>query len=190
MKKTQNGSMSTKELVMYALMVALIVILQYIASITTGSFDCSINLTLVPVVIGGALLGKKAGAFLGFVSALAVLPTCKFWFTISIVGTIITVITKGILSGYLASAVYQIISKKNTFLAVFFAAIIAPVVNTGIFFIGCFLFFFNAVSSMANGENVIRFMLVGLAGVNFLFELISNILLSPAIVRIIKIRKK
>ena len=172
MKKTKNGSMSTKDLVMYALMVALIVILQYIASITTGSFDCSINLTLVPVVIGGALLGKKAGAFLGFISALAVLPTCKFWFTISVAGTIITVITKGILSGYLSAAVYQLIAKKNNFLAVLAAAVVAPVVNTGVFFICCFLFFFNAVSNMAEGQNIIKFMFISLAGVNFLFELI------------------
>lgn len=184
--------MSTKTLVMYALLTAIVVILQLIAEAGIKVGPCTLSLVLVPIVVGSALCGGKCGGWLGFVFAVVVLlcPSTQTFYAISIHGTVITVLVKGIAAGLAASGVYRLVSGKSKTVAVILAAIITPVVNTGIFLIGCRLFFFEAVKGWAGGGNVVAFMFLGLAGFNFLFELITNILLAPAAVRIIKIREK
>ena len=92
-----------------------------------------------------------------------------------------------------AGLVYNLLKEKNKYLAVFAAAIVCPIVNTGVFLIGCFLFFFKTVEAwgLAMGfENTIEYMFLGLVGGNFLFEMITNIVLCPAIVRVLNLRKK
>ena len=182
--------MSTKNLVMYALLTAIVVILQLIAE--SGMKVGPLSLVLVPIVVGSALCGWKCGGWLGFVFAVVVLlcPSTQTFYAVSIPGTIVTVLVKGIAAGVAAGMVYKAFAPKNRTLAVILAAIVTPVVNTGIFLIGCRLFFFDAVKAWAGGGNVIAFMFLGLAGFNFLFELVTNLLLSPAAVRIIKIREK
>ena len=73
------------------------------------------------------------------------------------------------------------------------SAVTAPVVNTGIFLLGCLLFFLPTVSCWAEAmgfESVGKYMIYGLVGGNFLFEMLTNIILSPVILRLIKIGKK
>ena len=69
-----------------------------------------------------------------------------------------------------------------------------PVFNTGVFLIGCLLFFMETISAWADaaglGANVGQFMILGLVGANFIFELLFNAVLSPVIVRLIRIGKK
>ena len=192
MNKRTNGAMSTKTLVMYALLTAIVVILQLIAEAGIKVGPCTLSLVLVPIVVGSALCGWKCGGWLGFVFAVVVLlcPSTQLFYSISIRGTVITVLVKGVAAGLAASGVYKLLAGKNKTVAVVCAAIVTPIVNTGLFLIGCRLFFFDAVKEWANGGNVVSFMFFGLAGFNFLFELITNILLSPAAVRIIKIREK
>ena len=61
------------------------------------------------------------------------------------------------------------------------------------FLLGCFLFFMETISQWAAGsgfENVGTYMIVGLVGLNFVFELVVDIVLSPIVVRLISIGKK
>ncbi len=192
MNKRTNGAMSTKNLVMYALLTAIVVVLQLIAEFGPKVGPCSLSFALVPIVVGSALCGWKCGGWLGFVFSVVVLlcPSTQTFYAISIPGTIVTVLVKGVAAGIAAALVYKLIADKNRTVAVICAAITTPVVNTGIFLIGCRLFFFEAVKGWAGSGNVVAYMLLGLAGFNFLFELVTNILLSPAAVRIIKIREK
>ena len=77
--------------------------------------------------------------------------------------------------------------------AVFVAAVVAPVVNTGIFLLGCLCFFMPTVTEWAIAAgmpDVGKFMILGLVGGNFLFELLFNIVLSPVIVRLIRLGRK
>lgn len=192
MNKRTTYATSTKNLVMYALLTAIVVILQLIAESGIKVGPCALSLVLVPIVVGAALCDLKCGGWLGFVFAVVVLlcPSTQTFYAISIPGTVITVLVKGVLAGVAASLVYKAVASKSSVAAVILAAITTPVVNTGIFLVGCRLFFFDSVKAWANGGNVVVYMFLGLAGFNFLFELVTNILLSPAIVRIIKIRKK
>ena len=178
-------NLSTKSLALLGILTATVVILQYLGSfIRFGTF--SISLVLIPIVVGAALISPLGGAWLGFVFSIIVLFTDSAVFmAISPIGTIITVIVKGTLAGYLAGLVYQLLKDKNQTIAVVVAAIVCPVVNTGIFLIGCRLFFFDFIKELAGGSNVYTLMIVGLVGVNFLLELVVNIILSPTIVRLI-----
>lgn len=92
------------------------------------------------------------------------------------------------------NGVYDYITRNNKYAAVLVSAIVCPMTNTGIFLLGCLVFFMDTVSGWAEaanlGGNVGQYLILVLVGANFLFELASNIILSPVIVRIVQARKK
>lgn len=194
MQTTNQRRMNTAKLTLLALLTALVAILAYLGGFVKIGALASISLTLIPVVLGAALCGPMAGAWLGGVAGVVFFMTADsaFWFSLSIPGTIITVMVKGILSGLCAGLVYKLLENKNRYIAVLTAAIVCPVVNTGIFLLGCLVFFMDAVKAMsvAEGLSVGAYLILFFVGLNFVFELLSNILLSPAIVSLINIRKK
>ena len=183
----------TQQVVGIGLFTAIIVVLQAAAiSIRFGVFN--ITLVLIPIVVGAALYGYKAGAWLGFVFGVVVLFTdASVFLAVSIPGTIITVLLKGALAGLISGVIYKLLSVKNMYLAVFAAAIAAPIVNTGVFLLGCRLFFYETISQWAANAgypSAGKFMILGLCGVNFLVEAAINIVLSPAVLRLINLGKK
>lgn len=183
---------STKTLTLGALLTAIVVILQFMgAFVKLGPF--SVSLVLVPIVIGAALCGASVGGWLGLVFSLTVLFSgdASAFLAVSVPGTILTVILKGVMCGLVAGIVYNLFKKYNRYLAVILAAVVCPVVNTGIFLIGCRLFFWDTILQWGIGlgfENAAQYAIFGLAGGNFLFELLLNIVLSPVIVRLLSIR--
>ena len=182
---------NTRKLVLTAILTALVIILQFMgAFIKLGPF--SISLVLIPIVIGAATCGTGVGAWLGFMFGLVVLWSgdAAAFLAIDIPGTIITVLAKGTLCGLMAGLVYKAFAGKNKYLAVFLSAIVCPVVNTGVFLLGCVAFFMDTITQWAAGSNIIYYMLVGLVGGNFLFELGANIVLSPIVVRLLNIKIK
>lgn len=190
----KRKAMSTKDLVMYAVLTAIVVVLQMLgAFVKFGPF--SISLVLVPIVIGAALLGPKAGGWLGLVFGFAVLISgdAAAFLAVSVPGTIITVILKGLLAGLITGFVFKAISKKGLYPAIAVSAIVCPVVNTGVFLIGCFLFFMETIAAWGAAlgfETTGSYIIFGLVGGNFLVEMLINIILAPAIVRLLKIRNK
>ena len=194
MKKTNKRSVYTKKLVLLALLSAMVVVLAYYGGFIKIGGLASISLTLIPVVVGATLCGSWAGAWLGGVAGAVFFatPDAIFWLGLSIPGTIITVMVKGILSGLCAGLVYKLLEKVNRYLAVVASAIVCPVVNTGIFLLGSLVFFMDTVSggAQAEGISVGMYLIVFFVGLNFVFELIANIAISPGIVRILDIAKK
>lgn len=183
----------TKTIVGVGLLTAIVVVLQALAiGIRFGVFN--ITLVLVPIIVGAALYGYWAGAWLGFVFGVVVLLTdAGAFLAVSVPGTIITCILKGALAGLVAGFVYKLLEEKNKTVAVVVAAVVAPVVNTGIFLIGCMLFFYDTIAGWAEAAGFASagaFMIGGLVGVNFIVELAINLILSSAIVQIIKLGKK
>lgn len=196
MSNANTKRFNTRTLVGVALLTAIVVVLQLLGSfIRFGTF--SISLVLMPIVVGAALFGVWAGAWLGFVFAVVVLlqPDTMFFFNISPAGTIITVILKGVLCGACAGLVYKLLSKKfNTTVGVIAAAAVAPIVNTGIFLIGCRVFFWDTIKELASAtkyaDNAALYLIVFFVGLNFVFELVVNLVLCPAIVYLIRIGEK
>lgn len=194
MKKADKQSVHTKKLVLLALLSAITAVLAYYGGFIKIGGLASISLTLVPVVIGATLCGPFAGALLGAVAGAVFFatPDAVFWFGLSIPGTVITVMIKGILSGLCAGLVYKLLERFNRYLAVVVSAIVCPVVNTGIFLLGSLVFFMDTVSAgaAAEGVSIGMYLIVFFVGLNFVFELIANIAISPGIVRILDIVKK
>ena len=191
---SKGKKISTSTIVGIGLLTAIVVVLQFVSmALRFGTF--SITLTLVPIVVGAALYGWKTGAWLGLVFGVAVLLTgdAAAFLAINIPGTIATVLVKGAMAGLCAGLVYHLVAKKNQVVAVLLSSITAPIVNTGIFLLGCRLFFYDTVQAWGAGlgfENTFVYMIVGLVGINFLIELGVNLVLNPAILQIIKIGKK
>ncbi len=183
--------MSVKALVMAALLTALVVVLEWFAGgVKLGFF--TINLALVPIVIGAAICGVGVGAWLGLTAGFIILVSGQAagFMVLDPVATVIVVLVKGVLSGYFAGVVYKLLEKVNTYLAVVLTSIVCPLVNTGVFFIGCLLFFMEHIAVWAGGTSAINYTLTVLIGFNFIAEMVVNIILTPVIIRLINIRKK
>ena len=184
----------TVRLATTGILTAIVVVFQFIgASLKFGTF--SVSLVLIPIVIGAALGGKYVSTWLGFVFGVVVLLSgdAAAFLPINPIGTIITVIVKGALAGFVGGIAFELLKKINTYFAVIVSAILVPLTNTGIFLIGCRLFFFDTIKEWAIGfgfENAFTYMIVGLVGINFLFELAINIILSPSVVGAVKVLSK
>ena len=192
--KRNSSRVQTEKLVLIALFTALVAILAYFGGFIKIGGLASISLTLIPVVLGAAMCGPFVGAWLGGVSGAVFFLTADaaFWLGLSIPGTIITVMVKGVMAGLLAGLTYTFLERFNRYVAVFASAVVAPIVNTGIFLIGSMIFFIDTVKAgaVAEGLGVGGYLIIFFVGLNFVFELAVNILLSPAILRIINIKKK
>lgn len=197
--KETSRQTDIRKLTGIALFTAIVVVLQLLGSVIRfGPF--SISLVLIPIVIGAALYGKLAGTWLGLVFGVAVLLSgdASPFMAVNPLGTVLTVLAKGALAGFLTGWVYSLLTKKNETLAVIVAAVVCPVVNTGVFLLGCLLFFMPTVTAWGQAWaqdlgiqfDVTRYMFMGLVGGNFLFELLFNVILGPVIVRLIHLGKK
>lgn len=192
----QNGG--TRKMTGLAIFTAIIVVLQVLCTfIRFGPF--SITLALAPIIIGTAMYGKGAGAYLGGVFGVVVLVTgllgwdggtVMLLMGINPLGCVLVCLLKGVAAGFFAGLCYELIAKKNDKLGVLVSGVVCPVVNTGLFIVGMLVFFFDTLSGWAGGQNLLLYIIVGLTGVNFLVELAVNIVLSSGITRIIRAGKK
>jgi uncharacterized membrane protein len=107
----------------------------------------------------------------------------------SVIGTIVTVVVKGTLCGWLAGLVYKAFSEKKQFLGVVLSAVICPIVNTAIFFAGCCTFFLKPLAETGI-ENVPFYVITVFIGFNFIAEFVVNVLCCPVIVRLLQAVKK
>ena len=137
----------TLKLTYLALMTAMVIVLQLLVPIKFGIFQCT--LVLVPMVIGAAVCGAWGGAWLGLVFGAVVLISgdAAAFLTVNPFGTIMTVLLKGACAGLVSGLVYHTLKKLNVIVATLCAAIAAPIVNTGIFVLGSFVFFYDTVSA-------------------------------------------
>lgn len=187
----------TRKLTGLAIFTALIIVLQVICTfVRFGPF--SITLALAPMIIGAAMYGRKAGAYLGFVFGLVVLITglmgwdggvVMLLLSQNAIGCVLICLVKGAAAGWVAGLIYELLSKKNDLLAVITAGVVCPVVNTGLFIVGMLVFFMSTLESWAGGEAMLYYIIVGLTGVNFLIELAVNMVLASGITRIIRAGK-
>lgn len=188
---------STRRLTGLSIFTALIIVLQVLCTfIRFGPF--SITLALAPIIIGAAMYGRNAGAYLGFVFGLVVLITgilgwdggvVMLLLSQNAVGCVLICLVKGAAAGWLAGLVYDLIAKKNDLAAVITAGIVCPVVNTGLFIVGMLVFFVSTLESWANGQAMVYYLIFGLTGINFLVELAVNIVLASGITRVIRAGK-
>ena len=190
MRRSKQNSAQIRTLTLGAILTAMVIVLQMLGQfIRFGPF--SISLVLVPIVIGAAMCGPKISTWLGFIFGVAVLMTdAAAFLAISVPGTVITVLLKGMMAGLAAGLICKVFKKKSPTLAVILAAIVCPLVNTGIFLLGCVVFFLDTVTQWGVGagfDNVGAYLIFGMVGINFLVEMAMNIFLSPVVVRLLNV---
>ena len=204
-RQLKSQKQKTLELVQLSMLAALVVVLQILSALIPPIGGMvSITLTLIPVVIGAILFGKKGGAILGFTFGVIVMINCItaldpggniLWNTNPFL-TAFLCLLKGTLAGFVPAVVYSALTRSKTvsttkkIFSTALAAMLAPIVNTSTFVIGMLLFFKDTLTIWADGKPIMLYILLGLAGLNFLIEFIINIILTPAIIRIVDVVKK
>lgn len=182
-----------KRMTTVALLMALIVVMQFISASIPPISGFSISLVLIPLVMGAALYGAKIGALLGATFGIIVYINCVTGFDASghmvfeanPILCFIVVLAKGILAGIASGAVYQALKKVNAYFAMLAAAVVCPVVNTGVFIICMLTVFPSVLSAWAGGGDVLAYTYSALIIANFVPELIINVVFSPAGQRIL-----
>ena len=168
------------------MLTALVVVLQTAATfIRFGSFP--ITLTLIPIVVAGALYGVASGALIGTVFGLVVLvmvltgadASGQMMLALHPLITSVACVVKGTLCGAASAAMYQLLARRSGKAAVV-AAAVCPLVNTGVLYLVLVLFFDTSWAAVLSA-----FM-----SVNFLLELAVNIVLAPAVLRIVTMRRR
>lgn len=194
MRKDKQSFFSAKYVSYLGVLAGLVIALQMLSGFMKIGAT-TFCLVLVPIVLGGLILGVAAGAILGFLFGVVVLVDALIGldpFTLFLLGeqpvfTVIMCLAKGVAAGAIPALIYKLIAKKNKYVGSIVAAVLAPICNTGVFAIGAFfimqpiLDFFASVGSDLSGLNPAYIVFILLIGVNFFVELAINALLAPAI---------
>lgn len=194
----EKSFFTAKNVTILGVLTAIIVVLQIFGSyFRIGTI--SVSFVLVPIVIGGILTGVIGGTILGFIFGvitlvMGIVGADQFTFILFSDHpflTILTCVIKGSAAGFMSGFVYKLLKDKNLTLSTFAASAVAPIVNTGLFIVGAFCMADTLNSNfVAENSNVVYFIFIGCAGINFLIELAINLILAPSVCKIIKAVKR
>ena len=153
----------------------------------------------IPVIIAGIVLGKKAGAELGFVFGLTSLIKAtiqpgitSFCFspfvTIGNYKSLLIAFVPRILLGYLAGLVFGIMKKNNREnLGVVVGALTGAITNTVLVLSGIYIFFGEAYASAVGVQySTLVTVLLGVVSTNGILEAILGAIVSLAIYKALK----
>lgn len=196
--KRSNEREKLIKLVELAIFIAIVVVLQLFGGgIKLG--PVSVSLVLIPIVVGGIIIGEGGGALLGLTFGIITLigglngtdVFTAFLLSSGVKGAIITPIlclVKGTAAGYFPALFYRIMKNKSPFWGTVIAAASAPVINTGLFIIGMMpMLDIIADFTSKNGGSIspVAFVIFVCAGFNFIAEFAVNTVLSPALYQFI-----
>ncbi len=191
---------SARNIAYFSVLLALVVVLQ-----TCGGFfvisGTSLSFVLVPIVLGSVLLGPIAGGLLGFVFGFIVLmygvagtdPFTATLFADTPVMTTLICLVKGIAAGVVPGVLYRALRRVNDYVAIIVAALSAPIVNTGLFILGAFMISGTIGANFTESgslSEVAYFLFIGCAGINFLIEFAINLVLAPALHRVVVVAER
>lgn len=201
----ENRAFSARTITYLAVLTALAVVLQTFVSQIQIVPGVTLNLALVPIVLGALLLGPLYGAFLGFISGAVVLIQVitgvgglfYIMFGTNPVMISLVCLVKTTAAGAAAGFIYKALSDKNVYLATFLAAAAVPVVNTGVFVLGMLIMsspLKHAAAQVglpfAEGQSAFNFIVAVLITWNFFIELGVNLVVAPGIAQVVKIAEK
>ncbi len=190
MKKKEAVSFDTRKIVYLSVLTALMLIFNLIPLRLGGMSLAVFSLTVM--ITGIIKCGFAGGVWLGAAFGISVMlmPETTIFISISFIGTLITVMTKGIVAGLAAALVYKVIDRFNRYAAIISAAAVAPTVNSTIFFIGSMIFFrgyFEELSQTAS-MSVVPFVILVVIGINYLIELAVSVIFSPVVYKLAKMK--
>lgn len=212
MEKQQQGEnfMSNKTKVVVLTQLALLTAIEAIFCFTPlGSLPISpaivATLAHIPVIIAAIVLGKRAGAYMGFIMGLfsfivwtfmppspafapVFTPFYSFGGVSGNIGSLLICFVPRILLGYFAALIYKSILKllKTDIVSAILAAAISTAIHTFLVLSGIYLFFGN---SFAGGKAYIYFI-IAWAGLNAVVEISIAAIVAGALIKpLVKIKK-
>jgi len=181
---------TTRTITGTALLTAIELILILISNyVSIGPVN--INLALVPIAVAGIVYGPLAGLFVGLVNGLITIfspSTQAIFMPVSPFGTVLICLLKTGLAGFFAGLIYVPFAKAKTqkkkLVGSILSSISVPLINTGLFSVGCYTFFYGwlkDVTASSGYDSSFLTLLLVIIGINFIFEFVISILLSPSI---------
>lgn len=190
----------TQYMVTLAMLIALVVVLQFVGAMIPPIGPTSLSFVLIPIVIGGLVLGVKAGGILGLAFGLVTiirglagmdaLTTHLLYYNdeaINMVLTILVCLVKGIAAGVVPPLVHGLLHRRLPHASVFVSAAVAPFVNTALFMLGM-TFLLTPLAALVG--DAIYFLFFTIMICNFLPELAINVIAAPAIYRVTHVMAK
>ena len=185
----------TLNIALTAVFACIVFVLSYLGSfVHIGAI--SFALTLIPIVLGGIYIGPWAGAFLGAVFGLTVLctdVTALALLSINWFYAFLGCVVRGVIAGWLPAFVFKIAAKKSETVGAVVASVLAPIINTGIFSLCVFTIFepyFTDLGQTLGYLDLGHFVLVGLIGLNFVFEFLTTVVITPVLAKPLLALKK
>lgn len=191
----------TYRMVLLGVLSALVIVLQLWGSAIPFFGGTSLCLVLIPIVVGGLILGVRAGAFLGLLFGVFVFLWCgvlgydpftAYLFQNQPVMTALICIGKGTVAGLVPPIVHRALSQKLPVPSVIIASALAPICNTAIFMLGMFVILGTLKAYLDSVAITVGYFFGAIILINFTVELVINLIASPAIYRIAQVvtRKK
>lgn len=187
----------SKQITYLAILSALVIIFQCIATVLGVTWRVVPTLALIPIILGVVILGVWQGTFLGFVFS-----TVVFIFGVSgydagtysmiqynpVLATLL-IYVKGCAAPFVSGMVYNLMKNKYPNASVWVASALCPIVNTAIYCFGMF-FFLDFLRASGFNQNAMYLIFIFLPGVNFLIEFTLNLVLTPAVVTVNRVFDK
>ena len=186
-----------KKLTYFSVLTALTVVLQLIGN-TVRIGAVTLNFSLIPIVLAAILLGVWYGTALGAITGLIILLhggilgadgfTNVLFATDPVIISLVCIV-KTAAAGAVSALLFKWMSKKNGFAATVVASGVVPVINSGLFILGmlCIIPSLRAAGFIAEGANAFAVIVIGFVGINFVFEFALNLIVVPALYRVINV---
>lgn len=192
-----NKFFTAKNVALLGILIALVIVLQLFAS-AIPMFGITLNFSLIPIALAGILLGVTGGAIVGFSCGLVVFitmavlgqePSTAFLFQVKPFLLTVTCIGKTTVAGALCGLVFKLLKDKNAHAATYVSSLFIPVVNTGIYMLGIVLMKDGAAEFMgltSSSAGTVFTVVFGLIWLNFVLEIVINVIFTPLVYRVIK----
>ncbi|MCQ2787167.1 MAG: ECF transporter S component, partial [Bacilli bacterium] len=173
--------MNIKKISSLGLLAALCIIFTVISNYVQIG-PVSINLSCIPIALAGMFFGPVYALLLGVINGSFILlaPSTIAFMDLSLGGTILTVLTKSAVAGFIGSFVFKLLKERHLNIAIVLCSALVPLLNT-VFFILYSLAFFNEIFG-----SIISVFLAA----NFAIEFASCLVLVPTLYKIITSRQK
>lgn len=191
---------TAKNVALLGILIALVIVLQLFAS-AIPMFGITLNFSLIPIALAGILIGVWGGAIVGFSCGLVVFitmavlgqePSTAFFFQVQPLILTVMCIGKTTVAGAICGLVFNLLKKYNTYLAVCVSSILIPIINTGIYMLGIVLMKDSASEFLAltsTSAGLVFTVVFGLIWLNFVLEMVINVVFAPIVYRVIKVFK-
>ena len=189
-----NSSEKIRRWVTFAMLAALVALLQVFGGLIPMPGGIAPTLALIPIVLGGVLLGVWYGAALGALFGLITVLQAPLGALTAVLFSeepvlfVLIAMVKAIAAGIVPALVFRLFRKSHPFTGVIVASLSSPIVNTSLFLLGSFTIldaFDVYITEAGLAMNAVQFLFAIVITTNFLAEIIISTVLSPAIYRVI-----